>query len=87
MVGPSPKKTDKWGNKTSNEEAKPDAKHKQMIPPSRHQPVGPHSNLNTRTSTSPDEPRRARSLNMEEIKKIRVIQIDPPKEKKYRRAE
>jgi hypothetical protein len=82
MVSPSPKKEDKWGA-SKKEERKPE-KHRQMIPPSRGQ-VGPHNNLHV--GGGEEQQRRARSLNMEEIKKIRVIQIDPPKEKKYRRAE
>lgn len=86
MVSPSPKKADKWATKSSSgkEEGRGD-KPRQMIPPSSRQPqVGPHTNLHMRPS--PDENRRGRSLNMDEIRKIRVIQIDPPKEKKYRRA-
>lgn len=95
MTSPSPNKKNSWKDKDEKTEEKTVDRSTRDTPnipkvPINRRAVGPVSNISSteRENRFVQEERRAsKSVNMEEIKKIKVIQIDPPREKKYRRAE
>ena len=102
MTSPSPAKKNSWKDDKEGKEGKEgkdkeektvdrslSAKEAMPKVPINRRNIGPAANLaGERENRFAQEERRAsRSVNMEEIRKIKVIQIDPPREKKYRKAE
>lgn len=93
MTSPSPGKKNSWKDSEKPEDKTLDRSlsAKEPLPklPISRRNVGPAANLVAERENrfSQEERRGSRSVNMEEIRKIKVIQIDPPREKKFRKAE
>lgn len=96
MTSPSPGKKNSWkdekpANDKEDKTVDRSLSAKEPMPkvPINRRNIGPAANLagERENRFSQEERRGSRSVNMEEIRKIKVIQIDPPREKKYRKAE
>jgi hypothetical protein len=81
MTNPSPSKKNSWKDDKSEDKSIED-KEKQGLPkvPISRRNISPSTNVINRENRFAEEDKKiGKAINMEEIRKIKVIQIDPPR--------